>query len=155
MRITPCLIASLLLAVSAEALPTVVPDPVPCVRDLEMTFFPEYIVSQGLSMYGIRQEIWQPINLSLQQKSPSVPDRMKIKTAYMVPNPIEYPMQNGPTAKILKQVLLEVFLESMREFYVNDQPRANMIFDYIFSRQLPRFVRCFGEEANELAPTSD
>lgn len=154
MRISPCLIGSLLLAASAGALPTVVPDTIPCVRDLETTFFPEYIVSQGLSMYGIRQELWLQINLSLQHKSSSIPDRMKVKTAYMVPNPIEYPMQKGPTAKILKGVLYEVFLESMKEFYVNDQPRASLIFDYIFSQQLSRFVRCFGEEANELAPKS-
>ena len=149
MRISLWVVASFLLATSVTALPTVVPDPIPCVRNLETTFFLEPIVNQGLSMYGIRQEIWLPINISLTHKSVTVLDRMKRRTAFMVPNPMEYPMQTGPTAKILKGVLFEVFLEAMKENYVGDRPRADQIFGYIFARQAPRFVQCFGNEAAE------
>lgn len=135
---------------SLAALPTVVPDPIACLMDLETHFFVEPIVNQGLSLYDIRQELWIPINISLQQKSRTVPDRMKKETAFMVPNPIEYPMQRLPTATILKKVLFEVFLEAMDDYWVNERPRSDNIFAYIFSQQFPRFTACFGEEVREL-----
>lgn len=137
------------------AFPTVVPDPIPCVRDLELHFFNERIVNEGLSFYYVRQEIWSMINQTLRTKSLEIPDRMKVKTAYMVPNPIEFPMQKGPTARILKQVLFEVFFETMTMYYANERPTVDLIFDYIFTQQLPNFVRCFGDEARELAPKFD
>ena len=80
---------------------------------------------------------------------------MKRATAFMVPNPIEYPMRGGPTAKILKDVLFEVFLETIREYWANERPTVDFIFDYIFTQQLPNFVRCFGEEAMKLKPKFD
>lgn len=144
------IIAAIFYASTMDALPTVVPDPIPCVLDLETRFFDERIVNQGLSLYNVRQELWAPINQLLQRKSLEVPERMKRRTAFMVPNPIEYPIQRGATAKILKQVLFEVFLETMREYRANERPTADFIFDYIFSEQLPRFIRCFGEEARQL-----
>lgn len=128
------------------ALPTVVPDPIACVKDLETHFFDEFIVNRGLSLYDIRQELWVPINASLQRKSLEVPERMKKRTARMVPNPIEYPLQRVKTAKILKDLLFEVFLEAMRENWSNERPTADFVFDYIYTQQLPNFVRCFGEE---------
>jgi hypothetical protein len=136
-------------------LPSVAPDRIPCFVDLETLFFNEYIVNQGLNLYNIRQELWLPINQLLQRKSAEVPERMKRRTAFMVPNPIEYPMQKGPTAKILKEVLFEVFLEAMRDYNANERPTADFIFDYIFTEQLPNFVRCFGEEAKKLKPKFD
>lgn len=137
------------------ALPTVVPDPVPCVLDLETRFFAEPIVNQGLSLYNVRQELWPLINESLRGKSVDVPRRMKQRTAYMVPNPIEYPMQKAATAKILKEVLFEVFMEVMRENYMGGSPDAAVAFDYIFTERLPDFIRCFGPEAAKLRPEFD
>lgn len=152
MRLFPWLIYSLICTSSLFGRPTVVPDPIPCFIELETRFFNEYIVNQGLSLYNIREELWLPINQLLQRKSLEVPERMKIRTAFMVPNPIEYPMQRGKTAKILKDVLFEVFLEAMREYHANERPTADFIFDYIFYAQLPKFVECFGEEAKKLKP---
>lgn len=135
--------------------PTVVPDPIPCVKNLELNFFEEKIVYQGLNFYGIRQELWSLIYQRLRMTSTEVPGRMKRKTAFMVPNPIEYPMQKGLTAKILKEVLLEIFLETMRFYQVNERPTADFVFDYIFARQLPLFVNCFGKEAEKLRTKFD
>lgn len=145
--------AILLLTIStsyAMAEPTVVPDPIACVKNLELNFFEEKIVYQGLNFYGIRQELWSLIYQMLRRKSTEVPGRMKRKTAFMVPNPIEYPMQKGLTAKILKEVLFEVFLETMRFYQLNERPTADFVFDYIFARQLSNFVNCFGKEAEKL-----
>ena len=155
MRIWPWIISAIFYVPWIWGLPTVVPDRIPCFVDLETLFFNEYIVNQGLSLYSIRQELWVPINGALKRKSSEVPERMKMRTAFMVPNPIEYPMQRGLTAKILKEVLFEVFLEVMREYQANERPTADFVFDYIFTEQLPNFVKCFGEEALKLKPKFD
>jgi len=149
------IIGALFYSFQVVAFPTVVPDPIPCLRELETHFFMDSIVIQGLSLYNIRQELWQPIVESLQRRSLEVPERMKRRTAYMVPNPIEYPLQRAVTAKILKEVLLEVFMEAMRENYANERPTADLVFDYIFTEQLPNFIRCFGSEAAKLKPNFD
>lgn len=149
MRIYPWILGCLVYYSAGLALPTVVPDPIPCVLDLETNFFIPVVVEQGLSLYQVRQELWIPIVQSLQKKSLDVPMRMKKRTAFMVPNPIEFPMQRFQTAKILKDVLFEVFAESMKEYDVIGAP-INLVFQYIFSKQLPSYIRCFGPEVNEL-----
>ena len=149
------LAASILYSSILSALPAVAPEPIACVQDLETKFFVESIVNRGLSMYNVREELWLPINISLRIRSASVPERMKTVTAFMVPNPLEYPMQKGVTAKILKDVLYDVFREAMREYGVDVPPFTDRIFDYIFTQQLPLFVRCFGEEAKQLKPKMD
>lgn len=155
MRIYLGLIAALFYSSTIMALPSVVPDPIPCFLELETHFFVESIVNQGLSLYNIRQELWLPINQLLQAKSAEVPERMKRRTAYMVPNPIEYPMKRAVTAKILKEVLFEVFMEAMHEHYTAEEPETDSIFDYIFTKQLPLFIKCFGPEAKVLQPNFD
>jgi hypothetical protein len=155
MRIIPWLVALSLFSLPIGAIPTVVPDPVPCVLELETHFFVEPIVNQGLSLYNVRQELWLLINQRLQQKNGLVPERMKRRTAFMVPNPIEYPMQPMMTAKILKEVLYELFLEALNEYNVGDQPRAGLIVNYIFAQQFPSFIRCFGPEVKKLQPKFD
>lgn len=144
-----------LYSATLGAIPTVVPDRIPCFLYLETHFFAEPIVSQALSLYNIRQELWVSIQVYLQKISLEVPERMKRRTAYMVPNPIEYPMQRVVTAKILKEVLFEVFMEAMREYNSNERPRADFVFDYIFTQQLPNFIKCFGPEVQELRPIFD
>lgn len=153
MRIYPWILSAMLYSSTVAAFPSVVPDRVPCVSILETHFFVEPIVNQALSLYNIRQELWLPINEILQAKSAQVPERMKRKTAHMVPNPIEYPMQRAMTAKILKDVLFEVFREALRVYHVDD--KAEHAFNYIFREQLPQFVRCFGPEAKKLEPKFD
>lgn len=139
-------IGILFYSTTIHALPTVVPDRIPCLVILETGFFVESIVNQGLSLYNVRQELWLPINEHLRNISLEVPERMKKRTAYMIPNPIEYPMQKAATAKILKDVLGEVFNEVLRQYPTHEIPNSNMIFEYIFSRRFPEFIKCFGPE---------
>jgi hypothetical protein len=144
----PCL--SLLIAQ-----PTVVPEPIACVRDIELNFFDEQLVSEALGLYHIQQQLWAPISMTLRMKSAEIPGRMKGRTGFLVPNPLEYPMQKWVVAAILKQVLFEIFLETMTTYQVNERPNADFVFDYIFSQQLPRFINCFGEEARRLQQRFD
>lgn len=129
-----------------------VPDPIPCVRNLETTFFRSEIVYQALSLYEIPQGLWDPINIDLQNRSRKVLDRMKEKTARMVPNPIEYPMQRVPTAQILIEILHEVYYETMVTYQVNEQPTADLIFNYILGKQAYRFLECFGPGVKDMLP---
>lgn len=141
--------------IKTYSLPSVAQDPVPCLKDLELNFFSPDLVNQALSLYGIRQELWAPVSNRLIGKSREIPHLMKIKTAYMVPNPIEYPMNKAAAAKLLKEALHQVFTENMIFYEINQQPTSDFIFDYIFSKQMPLFVRCFGESALELQPIFD
>lgn len=143
MRLFSLMTGALLYASGGFALPSVVPDPIPCYQELSTHFFDPLIVNQALSLYGVRQELWQPIIQTLQGKSLTVPDRMKQRTAFMVPNPIEYPMNRVDTAKLLKSVLAEVFYEALQANYISPF-NSNEIFEYIFSQQLPAFNQCFG-----------
>lgn len=153
MRNWHIVLITICFASNLAALPTVVPDPVRCVKEIETHFFQDYIVNQGLSLYNIREELWVPINMALQRNSTSVEARMIRKTAFMVPNPLEYPMQRGATAKLLKDALYEVFVESVKEYWNVDSGTAKNMFEYIFAQQFQQFIDCFGEEAKSLLPT--
>lgn len=142
-------------AIPLHFLHAVNPDRVACVYDLEVNFFQESLVTQALSLYPIPQGLWGKITATLRTKSQTIPDRMKRVTANMVPNPIEYPMQKFETAQILKKVLMDVFYETMIKYQVNERPTADFIFDYIFTQQMPNFIRCFGEEVRVMAPDFD
>lgn len=129
---------------------TIAPDPLPCARDLETNFFQYSLVLKALALYQVPQGLWDPIAQSLLRKGNLVPDKMKQATARMVPNPIEYPMDKLQTARILKTILFQVFLDTLREYQVNERPTADFMFDYIFTQQMPRFISCFGDEVEEL-----
>lgn len=155
MRRVSVILVILMTLCNSPSLWSVVPDPIPCFKDLQVHFFQESLVTRALSLYNIPQGLWSKINDTLTAKSYTVPDRMKTVTANMVPNPIEYPMQRGPTSKILKKVLMDVFYETMTQYQVNERPTADFVFDYIFTEQMPKFIHCFGEVAKELAPDFD
>lgn len=127
-------------------------DPLVCLQNLETNFFQPALVQQGLSLYEIPQGVWSPIIQDLQGGSIGIPNRMKRKTAMMVHNPLAYPLQRGEAAKILKATLYEVFMETMARYAVNEQPTADLVFDYIFSKQMDNLVQCLGDEVRELAP---
>ncbi len=129
-----------------------VPDPIPCLRDIETHFFDTNIVQQALSLYRIPQALWSLIIRDLQAGSRDIPSRIRAKTAHMVHDPFNYPLQKGPVAEILKQTLYELFIETMNRYAVGEQPVVRLIFDYIFSRQLPTWVPCLGDEVMRLAP---
>jgi len=124
-----------------------------CFKDLQVNFFNENVVYQALSLYRIPQGLWAPISQNLKIRSNQVPERMRKITAAMVPNPLNYPMQNEIASKLLKQVLLDVFYETMTKYQVNERPTADFVFDYIFTQQLPKMINCFGEDARKLAPS--
>lgn len=149
------LLTSFALVLFPTVVWTVNPDPIPCVEYLETNFFEPSIVNRGLSFYKINQSQWDPIVTQLQVVSQTIPSRMKQRTAGMFPNPIEYPMQKMPTARLLKEVLYQVFMEVMVNNYAANQPQATLVFDYILSKQAALFVNCFGYEVKEILPKFD
>lgn len=142
----------LLISSSLHSLPTVVPEPNKCIAQLERNFFNNHVVSEALSYYNIRQELWDLIVKDLAKRTETIPARMKRKTAFMVPNPIEFPIQNEVAAKILRDVFWEAYLETMVAFQLNIEPTVSYIFDYILTENIPVFVQCFGPEAATLQP---
>lgn len=137
-------------AFMASFLSAVVPDPIPCVMDLETHFFSPQIVNQALSFYHVREELWPLINKELEEKNKEVPRLMIKWTANMVPNPIEYPMQKLQTAEVLKKVLFSLFQEILAKYYVDRVGVTAPAFNYIFEQQKDRFIFCFGEEVQKM-----
>ena len=131
---------------SGSGTTSVIPDRLPCLMELETHFFDSKLVYQALSLYQIPQGLWSPIDQSLQTRSRDIPHLMKQKTAFMVPNPIEYPLQKEATAKILKQILFDVFLQALRDNQIMERPTVDFIFDYIFLQQMPLFEKCLGPQ---------
>lgn len=144
------LLGSLLMG--SGSVEAIVLDPLPCLANLEVNFFDPALVNQALSLYNVPQGTWTVIIQSLREKSASVPERLKRKTARMFPNPLAYPLEKGPTAKLLKETLYEVFVEALAENAVHEQPTVSLMFDFIFSRQMPQLVQCLGPEVLDLAP---
>lgn len=151
MRLCSWIAASLIYSSFGFAQPSLVPDPAYCFAQIESHFFSPNLVNQGLSLYEVRQELWLPINQSLQKRKLNISRMMKSRTAWTVPNPFELSKQREATAKLLKTVLYEVFEEAMRENYVTGGV-VEKVFNYIFSEQFPYFIQCFGPFAPQLDP---
>lgn len=126
------------------------PDPVPCLLELETHFFRSEIVIQALSFYNIPQGMWDPILSDLQDRSASVPNRMRKITAKMVPNPLEYPLQKEAAARVLKEALYSVYKEVMIENLMTEQPTMDLIFEYIFTRRIAALEACLGKQVEKL-----
>lgn len=120
----------------------VIPDTPPCLFALETEFFRQELVYQAFNLYQIPQGLWVPIYEDLRTKSLSVPQRMKQKTALMVHNPIEYPLQKQATWKILKIVLFTLFDEVMRDYRIFSSAKIEGIFSYLVDKQAIMLKNC-------------
>lgn len=128
----------------------VAPERVPCVENLQIHFFVDSLVNQSLSFYDVRQELWVPINEELREKSKEIPAMMIKKTARLVPNPLEYPMQKFETAKLLKETLFDVFSSVLHKYNVDEAWRIEAAFNTLFLQRRAAFVDCFGPESQTL-----
>ncbi len=122
----------------------VIPDMPPCLFQLETEFFQQELLYQAFNLYQIPQGLWVPIYETLQEKSRSVPEKMKQKTASMVPNPIEYPLQKQATWKILKIVLFTLLNEVMRGYRISSSEKIEGVFTYLLDKQAVILNRCLG-----------
>lgn len=139
-----------------------VQDPSPCLKNLQLHFFEPPRVNEVLNFYRIPQEYWTPIVIEIELRSLEVPGRMKQKTNRMIPNPIEYPMNKNQAAKLLKATLYEVFSESIRASSTTQhgrlplqEPTIELMFNYLFYKQMPRLIDCFGPSVQELVPKQE
>ena len=124
----------------------VIPDTPPCLLRLETAFFQQEPLYQAFSFYQVPQGLWEPLYESLQAKSPSIPERMKQKTAYMVPNPIEYPLQKQATWKILKIVLYTLFEEVMHSYHISQSAIIEGVFNYLVEKQGAAIQDCLNAD---------
>ena len=150
---------NLLLLIVLILTTSFVQDPSPCLKDLQLHFFETSRVNEVLSMYQVRQELWNPIVLDLQFRTLEVPEIMKRMTNRMVPNPIEYPMNKFETARLLKTSLLQVFRESLKETNATQrglihvqESTIDLMFNYLLYKKLPKLIDCFGPKVQELVP---
>ena len=136
--LTSLLILSFPLAATAE-IPA-------CYKDLELNFFKVNLLNEALSLHAVSQSNWSLINMELQRNIKRVPEIVRQRAKGMDPNPFEIPFQSHAAAELLRQVLLEVFSETLAIFHITNQSNIEEMFQYIRERQSQRLVACFGEE---------
>lgn len=121
----------------------------PCYRNLEVNFFRTDLVNEALSLHGVSQSKWNLINTQLQGNVKGVPQLVKEKAKKMEPNPFDPPFQSQEAAELLRQVLLEVFSETLANFHITNQANVKEMFQYIRERQSQLLISCFGQEKEE------
>lgn len=137
----------LLTSVLAFSCPVIaIADAPPCYKDLEVNFFNPTLVNEALSLHSISQSNWTLINTELQNNLKRVPELVKERAKKMNPNPFGNPFQPQEASKLLREVLLEVFSETLAGFQITNQGKVQEMFRYIRERQSQRLLSCFGAE---------
>ena len=121
----------------------------PCYRDLETNFFNPALVSEALSLHSVFQSSWTLIISELQTNVKRVPDLVKARAKKMERNPFEPTFQPQEAAALLRQVLFEVFSQTLADFHITNQNNVDEMFQYIRERQSQRFLACFGDLKEE------
>lgn len=121
----------------------------PCYRDLEANFFNPKLVSEALSLHSVFQSSWTLIISELQTNVKRVPELVKARAKQMERNPFEPTFQPQEAAALLRQVLFEVFSQTLADFHITNQNNINEMFQYIRERQSYRFLACFGDLKEE------
>ena len=117
-----------------------------CVREIENTFFNSVFVSQALASHDVSQSAWSEVNRKLQARVDDLPRLVKERASSMHPNPFDSPFQPHEAAKVLQEVLYDLFASVLREFNVDNPFAVREMFNYIRQQQNRRFVDCFGIE---------
>jgi hypothetical protein len=94
----------------------------------------------------VSQSAWTEINRVLKQNSGVIAGRVRDRAARMNPNPFDTPFQAQDASKVLQEVLLDYFTETLRGFNIIDPTEIREMFNYIKEQQSDKFVRCFGKE---------
>ena len=115
-----------------------------CYKELKTTFFQRRLLEQALSMYDVNQSQWPLIAQMLVDRSLMVPNIIKQRAQRMMPDPLEYPFNSSEAVKLLKQVLLEVFAQVMRESGIFNENVVRGMFEYVYKKQDARFEACIG-----------
>ena len=117
----------------------------PCYRDLEVNFFNPTLVNEALSLHSVFQSSWSLINYELQKNVRRVPELVKARAREMERNPFEPTFQPQEASALLRQVLFDVFSQTLAEFNITNQNNVDEMFQYIRERQSHRFLACFGQ----------
>lgn len=118
-----------------------------CYRQIEQNFFNPIFVSQALSLhFTIFQSSWSEISRKVRQNATQVPRIVRERAEKMHPNPHNVPIDYYESAKLLREVLLEVLTATLVEFQITNPNQINQIFDFVREKQQPQLDACFGKD---------
>jgi len=121
----------------------------PCYKDIESNFFRVDFVSEALSIHSVPQSNWSLINIELQKNIKEVPSMVRARANRMRPNPFGTPFQPQEASELMRQVLLEIFSNTLATFHITNQQKVEEMFQYIRQRQSQRMLACFGQEEQQ------
>lgn len=141
---------ALILTLLCHPLTAVFNDESPCFKDLQTNFFRADIVMEALSLQGVVQNQWVLITQKLNESSRNVPQLLKHKADALElagqVNPLLYPFQPEGADRLLNGILMQIFINVLRESNVTDENMIREMYAYIRNKQSDRLKACYGEE---------
>lgn len=117
--------------------------PPACFEDVQKHFFQSTYVLDALSMHGVPQGQWIPINSDIQSRQLDIPRLVKEWAGTMHPNPLS-PYNKYDAARLLMAVLYDLFKNVVLTHYVFNESDIRQMFYYIRGKNLDKLKACFG-----------
>jgi hypothetical protein len=135
-------------------------DEKPCFQELQTDFFRPDLVMEALSIHTVVQSQWLLITQSLKAKSKDIPSLLREKARRMElngeRNPLLYPFQPVNADKLLNEVLMEIFVDVLKDSNVTQPPfNIKEMFAYIRNKQAERIKACLGLDPQESQDQQD
>ena len=130
-------------------------DEKPCFSELQTDFFRPDLVMEALSIHTVVQNQWMLITQKLKDRSKDIPNLLRDRARRMElngeRNPLLYPFQAANADKLLNEVLMDVFVNVLKESNVTQPPfNIHEMFNYIRNKQADRIKACLGLDPQEL-----
>ena len=97
----------------------------------------------ALEYYNVPQSSWNLIANDLKRRNSTIPKKMRDYARKMRPNPLNYPLDEKGTIRLLRRVTREIFMDATRKYQYNRKVNWERIFSYIFDSELERIEQCF------------
>lgn len=113
-----------------------------CSKDILMTFFPKPILKAVLLKHGVSTEQAEEISTELAQKDQEVIKGVEEKASKMDPNPFKDLTDRDQALKVFKEVLFDVFANTVKKHGIEDEAKIQTILDDMQSAKGKLFVEC-------------
>lgn len=105
--------------------------------------FPEEIVVKVLERFNVEPIEWVPINRKLKRRVDEVDTRVQLKAGKLERNPFDEPAQLLVITRLKREVLIEIFANTLKEHGVDDLKKAHDMYDAILNEKAQKAWECY------------
>ncbi len=116
----------------------------PCFYQLETNFFTYDVVATAFNLNYVYQAQWVPLYNALQSNARKIPSMIEERARKSNPNPLN-PFNPVAASELLRQVLFDVFNETMHESLYTNETAIRQMFRYIRAEKSLLLSSCLGE----------